>query len=97
MLVGDVIKLCNLVSKVPVCMADQAKLLVTALQCKSSVKYTKLKLNKVNAKRAARCSMRHRSVPGIGWPSQAPDWPTPRWMTLSGCSLRCCLRKRRAD
>lgn len=80
MLVGNVIKLCNLVSKVPVCMADQAKLLVTALQCKSSVKYTKLKKIKVNAKRGAHCSMGRFTVPGIGWPSQAPDWLIPHWM-----------------
>lgn len=73
MLVGDVIKLCNLVSKVPVCMADQAKLLVTALQCKSSVSYTKLKLNKVNAKRGASCGTGPFTVPGIGWPLRAPD------------------------
>lgn len=97
MLVGDVIKLCNLVSKVPVCMADRAKLLVAALQCRSSVNYTKLKLNKVNAKSGAPCSTGWFTVPGIGWLSQAPDWLIPRWMMQSGCNLRCCLRKQGGD
>lgn len=78
-------------------MADQAKLLVTALQCKSSVKYTKLKQNEVNAKCGAHCSAGWFTVPGIGWPLQAPDWPIPRWMMWSGCNLQCCLRKRNAD
>lgn len=96
MLVGDVIKLCNLVSKVPVCMADQAKLLVTALQCKSSVKYTKLKQNKVDARRRVHWCTGGFSVPGIGWPSRAPDWLIPRWMMRSGCNLRYCLRTQSA-
>lgn len=54
MLVGNVIKLCNPVSKVPVCMADQAKLLVAALQCKSSVNYMQLKTEQSQGKMFSR-------------------------------------------
>lgn len=38
-------KLCNLVSKVPVCMADQTKLLASALQCKRRLSENALNLN----------------------------------------------------
>lgn len=92
------IKLCNPVSKVPVCMADQAKLLVAASQCESSVNYMQLK---TEAKSMRNVEQRAREgslpLPGTGWLLQAPGWPTPRSMMQSGCNLRCCLEERRGD
>lgn len=37
------------------------------------------------------------TVPGIGWPLQAPDWLIPRWMMRFGCNLQYCLRTHKAD
>lgn len=96
-LVGNVIKLCNPVSKVPVCMADQAKLLVAALQYKCSVNYMQLKVSKVNAGIGGCPSPPPPTpLPGIGWLWRAPGWLIPHLTTQFGCSPQCCLRKQRA-
>lgn len=93
-LVGNVIKLCNPVSKVPVCMADQAKLLVAALQYKCSVNYMQLKSEQSQCRnRGLPTPPPPPPLPGIGWLWRAPGWLIPRLMTQFGCSLQCCLRE----